>query len=117
MSRIQRLNEQFRREVAEALRLKVRDPRVDGVVVTGAEVTSDLFSAKIFVQMSEEQAIRDRQRKGLEAATPYIKGVLGSTLTLRRVPDLRFVRDDTLHSAQRIEDLLRSVLPEDEVDP
>lgn len=111
MSRIERLNQQFRREVAEILRTRVRDPRILGVAVTGARVTSDLYSAKILVQLSADGVERAQQEQGLEAATPYIRGILGRTLTLRRVPELRFVRDDTLGQAQRIEALLREVRP------
>lgn len=111
MSRIARLNEQFRREVSEIIRTRVRDPRVGGVVVTGAEVTTDLFSAKILVQLSSDTGERDQQVIGLEKATPFIRGALGRTLTLRRVPEIRFISDDTLANANRIEELLREVRP------
>lgn len=114
MSRVERLNQQFRREVAEILRTRVRDPRTLGVAVTGARVTSDLFSAKILVHLSADADERREQRKGLEKATPFIRGVLGRTLTLRRVPEITFVPDETLGKAQRIEELLRQVRPDPE---
>jgi len=113
VSRVERLNEQFRREVAEILRTRVRDPRVIGVAVTGAMVTTDLFSAKILVQMSSDGVERAEQTKGLEAATAFIRGELGRTLSLRRVPEIRFVADETLVNAQRIEELLRQVRSSD----
>ena len=109
MSRVDRLNEQFRREAAEVLRLRVRDPRVTGVTVTGARVTADLSSAKIFVQLSEDPRERREQERGLAAATSYVRGVLGRTLTLRHMPEIRFVPDDTETKARRIEELLDQV--------
>ena len=114
MSRVQRLSEQLRREVAEALRLKVRDPRVIDVVVTGAEVAPDLTLGKVFVQLSPDAAERKRQLQGLDAATPFIRGILAREMPVRRIPELRFIRDDTLRSARRIEDILRDVLPASE---
>ena len=48
--RLTRLNEQFRREIMEILVRDVRDPRIQDVVVTGVEVTSDLWMAKVYVQ-------------------------------------------------------------------
>ena len=51
------------------------------------------------------------RNKAWRPRLPYIRGILGRTLTLRRVPELRFVRDDTLGQAQRIEALLREVRP------
>lgn len=117
MSRIRRVGEQVRRVIAEALRTRVRDPRVVGVVVTGAEVTADLSLARVFVQLSAAPHERQQERAGLEAVTPFLRGILAKEMPVRRVPELRFVHDQTLQSAQRIEDLLRDVLPEDDTDP
>ena len=109
--RIARLNEQLRREVAEVLRTQVRDPRVLGVTVTGAKASPDLDLARIYVRLSTQAAERKDQLDGLAASGPFVRGVLSRTLRLRRVPELRFVQDQTHESAARIEELLRSVHP------
>jgi ribosome-binding factor A len=51
--------------------------------------------------------------KGLEAAGSFIRRELGKVLRVRRIPELRFVHDTTLDSANRIEEVLKEVLPED----
>ncbi len=111
--RVPRLNEQLRREVAETLARQVRDPRVLGVTVTGARTSPDLDLARIYVRLSSDPEEERQQMKGLEASAPFIRGVLGRTLHLRRVPELRFVPDHTQESAARIEALLREVRPSD----
>lgn len=111
-----RLNEQFKREISEILRTQVQDPRIGLPTVTGVEATPDLWSAKIFVRpgpASEEKDADEQLLAGLRAATPFIRRTLGQTLTLRRVPELRFELDETLDRALRIEAILREVLPED----
>ena len=118
--RIDRLNEQLRREVAEALRRQVRDPRVAGVTVTGARTSPDLDLARVFVRLSPDEREARDQLEGLVAASPFLRTILGRSLRLRRVPELRFVQDSTQESAARIEELLRSVRPtdpDDEPDP
>ena len=107
-----RLNEQFKREISQILSHKVRDPRVGRVLVTEARVTQDLWLARIFFRSLDEDASAEETLKGLDAAAPFIRRELGKILTIRRIPELRFLPDTTLDSALRIEEVLREVLPE-----
>jgi ribosome-binding factor A len=115
--RTARLNEQFKREISRILRREVRDPRIGLPTVTAVEATPDLWSARIFVRpgpTEESEAADDALLEGLVAATPFIRRSLGQSLTLRRVPELRFELDRTLDRAMRVEKLLREVLPEED---
>ena len=109
-----RLNEQFKREISQILSLKVRDPRVGRVLVTGARVTPDLWLARIFFRSLDEGRVVDEVLAGLEAAAPFIRKELGKVLRVRRIPELRFIHDSTLDSALRIEQVLKEVLPPSE---
>jgi ribosome-binding factor A len=112
--RIARLNEQFRREITSVLRTQVRDPRVGVPTVTGVEVTPDLWMARVHVRpdpsVISETAGQDLM-EGLEAAAPYVRRELSRTLSLRRVPELRFQIDRSVEHAARIHALLAEVLP------
>ncbi len=109
-----RLNEQFKREISQILSLKVRDPRVGRVLVTGARVTPDLWMARVFFRILDEGRELDEVLAGLEAAAPFVRKELGKVLRIRRVPELRFLHDSTLDSALRIEQVLKEVLPPSE---
>ncbi|MFG1690784.1 30S ribosome-binding factor RbfA [Gemmatimonadota bacterium] len=111
--RIPRLNEQLKREVSEILAREVRDPRVGLVIVTGADVTPDLWVAKIYVQLTGDTAEREQTLAGLEAAASFVRIALGKRLQLRRIPEIRFLEDLTLERASRIEQILDEVLPPD----
>jgi len=120
MSRRQtRLNEQIKREIAEIVRWEVADPRVGPAAVTGAEVAPDLTSARVFVALMGDDDERRESLEGLEAAAPYIRAQLAQRLDLRHTPALRFLPDDTMDRAARIEELLAEVEPEEgwEADP
>ena len=43
--RVGRLSQEIQREVNDILMKRVRDPRVEGVTITGVEVTGDLQNA------------------------------------------------------------------------
>jgi ribosome-binding factor A len=112
--RIERLNEQLKREVVEILRREVRDPRVGPVTITEVETSPDLAISRLFVHaMEEDAALRAELMEGLRAAAPFIRGEVGRRLHIRRSPELVWVWDETFEYAQRIEKLLAQVRPAD----
>jgi ribosome-binding factor A len=118
--RLERLNEQMRRDVSEILRNEVKDPRVGLITVTEARVSSDLSYARLYVRALDGN--EEGMLEGLKAATPYIRRELGKRLSIRHIPELRFEADRALQHALHIEKLLSEVLPgnaddtEDEID-
>lgn len=102
--RSERLNELFRREITQLLIGSLKDPRIVGASVTGVRVTNDVSIATVFVRSTAD--LKDAI-EGLEHASGFIRRQLGQNLRLRRVPEFRFVADDTLEHANRIEELLR----------
>ncbi len=100
----------MRREVADILERRLRDPRVTArVSVTDVEITHDLSFAKIFVMVSGETAERDMTLQGLQRAAGFVRHELGDRLGLREVPEIRFVYDDSLDRGARVDDLLRKI--------
>ncbi len=110
--RIERVNEQLKRELSEILHGEVKDPRVGTVTVTRVITAPDLTLARVFVQLLGEEDEREATLKGLDAAASYIRGSLGRRIDLRRVPEIRFERDRSLEHALRIEAILSEVAPE-----
>ena len=107
--RLARLNEQFRREITAILRRAVRDPRVLDVVVNSVEVTSDLWLARIYVHLGNDDQERADALLGLGAAASFIRRELAAVLHIRRIPELRFLEDKTLAQANRIEEILKGL--------
>ncbi len=115
--RLERLGEQLKREIAGLLRTSVRDPRVGAPTVTSVDVTPDLWLARVYVHLTGDEDERASALDGLEAAAPFVRRQLGAVLSIRRIPELRFLEDTTLAKAQRIEEILREVdIPEPQAD-
>lgn len=109
-----RLGEQLRRELSVKLQGLVRDPGLGPVSVTGVDVTADLWLARVYVEAYGTEAEQVETMAALGRAAPFLRSVLGRELHIRRMPELRFHRDDSLEAGQRIEAILREVLPPEE---
>jgi ribosome-binding factor A len=109
--RLERLNEQLRREISQIVMAEVQDPRVGALSVTRVSAAPDLTLARVFVQVVGDGAERKETLAGLRAATPFIRTTLGQRLPMRRVPELRFEEDRNLEHALRIEKLLKEAAP------
>ena len=112
--RIERLNEQMKREVADILRYEVKDPRVGVVTVTDAIVAPDLSIARLYVQVTGDEKEQEETLTGLRAAMPYVKRELAKRLKIRQVPELRFEQDKALEYGMHIESLLKQVHHEED---
>ncbi|NNL30206.1 MAG: 30S ribosome-binding factor RbfA [Gemmatimonadetes bacterium] len=109
--RLERLGEQLRRELAGLIRTRVRDPEVGPLSVTGVDVTSDLWVARVYVHALGTPDERVRTLEGLARAAPFLRATLSRTLHIRRMPELRFAADESVEAGQRIEEILKDVLP------
>ena len=113
--RIERLNEQVKREVSDILRYEVRDPRVGVITVTEARVAPDLSIARVYVRPMGDEKEQSEAMEGLEAASPFVRRELGKRLKIRTVPELRFEADKALEYGMHIEKLLNEIKkPDDE---
>lgn len=98
----------MRREVAEILQQKVRDPRVSAMVsVTDVEVTHDLSFARVFVSIMGSKPEVAKTLEALGHAAGFVRHEVGMRLGLREVPEVKFVHDESLDRGARVEELLK----------
>lgn len=108
--RSERLGELFRRELTRLLLGSLKDPRLDGVTVTEVRATKDLSFATVYIRSDADV---EEGIEGLEHAVGFIRRELGRSLRLRKIPEFRFLSDETPEHASRIEQLLRQVRDEE----
>jgi ribosome-binding factor A len=107
--------ERIQVEVAEILTTKTEDPRLRVLSVTGADVSRDLTSARVWISGALSKEDESSILKALHHATPYFRTLLAPRLKLRVVPELRFEIDRSIEMGTRIEKLLREIRePRDE---
>src|ERR1700682_6567146 len=94
--RAQRVGDQIQRELADLLRLHVKDPRIGMVTVTAVEVSPDLSHAKVFVTHlgGAEQAAA--VVGALQHTAGFLRSELSHRLDLFTVPPLHFFYDSPI---------------------
>jgi len=104
-NRSDRLSAELRRLVGTMVHEAVRDNALPSMSVSDVEVTKDFDVATIFVTA----LLADTAKEGVKALNELAKDFrreLSRTMSIRRVPELRFRYDDSLDRSERIQQLL-----------
>ena len=107
--RKERLNERLKELIGELILRRIKDPRIGLVTITSARVAPDLTMAKVYFSVMGDESARAETKEGLESAKGFLRRTIGRELKLRQVPDLRFVYDDSLDRAMRIERAIKEI--------
>jgi ribosome-binding factor A len=110
-ARTDRIAEQIQREVAQVLRLEVKDPRVRMITLTGVEVTKDYSHAKVFYTTLDGAS--DAVQQGLEHASGYLRSQLAHSMKLRITPQLHFVYDPSIEHGAHLSQLIDQAVASD----
>jgi len=112
-TRSSRLEEQVQRILSDVLRGEARDPRLHNVIVTDAEVTRDLSLAKVYFAILGDEAEPDEVLAAFAKANGFLRSRLAKELTIRRVPELRYVHDNSGREGDRLEALIEHAVAQD----
>lgn len=112
-SRSQRVAEQIRRELAELIRLEVKDPRVGFITLTDVEVTPDYAHAKVFFTSMQGEEGLDEILRGLRRASGFLRRELGRRVRIHTLPELHFHYDASVERGSRLSRLIDEVVRED----
>ena len=110
-ARTDRVAEQIQRELAELLRLQVKDPRVHMITLTGVEVTKDYGHAKVFYTTLEGAS--EAVQQGLEHASGFLRSQLAHVMKLRITPQLHFVYDASVERGAHLSQLIEQAVASD----
>lgn len=108
--RTDRIAQMMQRKLAQIIQQEIKDPRLPLLItISAVTVTKDLGHAKIyFTALNDEAGVADVI---LNAAAKYLRSALARTLTLRTVPQLHFVYDESIEYARRLSRLIDDVIP------
>src|SRR6266487_869456 len=110
--RLARVAEVIREVASETILFELRDPRVQGVTVTRAEVSADLQHAKVYVSLMGTPKEQQLCLHGLKHAAGYIQSKLGNRLKTRFTPIITFVVDEGVKKSIEITRLINEALAE-----
>lgn len=110
--RSERVAELLRHEISQLIQ-EIKDPRLGFVTVTGVRLSDDLMEAKVFFSVLGQEEERQVNSEILTKAVGSIRHQLGKKLeSLRRIPTIEFIYDDTPERAQRVSTILNQLAKE-----
>ena len=107
----------LREVLSEILSTQLKDPSVGRITLSRVTVSDDLRHARIYFSMLGNQGDRAGTLEGLNRARGFVRAEIGKRMKLRFLPELEFIYDDSLDRADRINQLLKQVLPAEESKP
>ena len=106
-SRSRRIAEQIQRELAELVRLELKDPRVTGLLtITDVEVSADQSHAKVFFTLLGDETRVKETTTGLTRAAGFLRTQLAQRMKLRTVPTLEFKYDASVERGMKLSRLI-----------
>lgn len=106
--RTDRIAEMIQRKLAQIIPQEVKDPRLKGfVTISAVKVAADLGHAKVYFTIfgdDKAQAVTI-----LNASASYLRSALARSITLRTVPQLHFIYDESIEYGERLSRLIDEV--------
>lgn len=101
------------RELSDIVRRRVKDPRLENLTITGVKVSPDYQYADVLVyRLGGDPEELQEALEGLESANGFIRRELGSRISIRQTPELRFHLDKSIDYGAHIESLLAQIAEE-----
>jgi len=112
--KIGRITSDIKLALSELLR-EVKDPRVSKLLsIVKVDLSGDLSYATVYVSAIEGFEATVSSVKALKGASGFLRRELGARLKLRKVPELRFVADDSINISANISKIIDSFKEEKE---
>jgi len=107
-----RLSGEMKRAISEIIRNDVKDPRISELMsVTDVHVTEDLKYAKVFISDYHDV---ETTLTALESAKGFIRKEIGRKVKMRIIPELIFIKDDSIEKGLYMQSLIDKVIKEEE---
>lgn len=108
--RVDRLENEILRSVGQIIIQDLNDPRLTGVTITGVDLSSDLKNARIYYSFLGKLASKaEKTQKSLDQAKNRIRYLLGKNMSIRQVPQIEFVHDDSFEYADKINHIIKKI--------
>lgn len=104
-----RVGDLILKEISGLLLEKVNDPRLNGVTITGVQMTKDLRNAYVYYSVFGQEEKKSEALKGFESAKGFIRKKIGEGIHLRYVPNIQFRHDNSLEYGQKLEGVFKKI--------
>lgn len=109
--RIEQVNEVIKEELGKILLEEIEVKPGNLLTITGVATSEDMISAEVFVSVYPREETVGVLRE-LAGKAGFLQHLLNKQLNMRPVPKIRFVEDERVREADKIENLLEEAKKE-----
>ena len=103
-----KIEDLLHKEIANIIVTRIDNPQIKNTVtITDIKVSKDIRSAVVYFVTLDKNF--QKIEKLINELKPTIKFYLSKNVHLKRIPDIKFIFDDTVIKGQRISKLLDSI--------
>ena len=110
--KIERLNDQFQKEISMILQTEIKDQDIQFVTITDCDITNDLSFCKVYFTVLDESK-KESTLSALKGAASFIRGELSRRIQVRHTPELRFIYDESIEYGNKIEKIIEKINEEE----
>ena len=103
-----RLEHKFAIEISTIIEEEIKDKRIGFVTITAVSITNDLSYAKIYVTVLNDNE-KEETIKVLNNASKFIEMELSKRVDIRKMPELKFVYDESIEYSNNIESIIERI--------
>lgn len=104
--RIKRLQELIKARVAEVVSFELSDPRRGMITITRVGLDREVSHCKVYWSVLGGDKERKLNAKMLDHATAFVQREVAAVLHTRTVPKVRFVFDESIQGALRVQGII-----------
>ena len=113
-NRLDKVSEEFKREISMIIDRDIKNPNVTGLIsVTKVKLSPDLKNARVYIIIINSKS-KKNTLEGIKNATGFIRTELARKVNLRYTPNIVFELDDSIEYGDRIENILKEIMPKKE---
>ncbi len=113
--RSDRLGLEIQRALADIIRNDLHDPRISPMCsIVKTELSNDLQYCKVYVTVLGTEEERKQTLLGLEAAKGFMKRQLSEYISVRKMPELTLIADDSIEYSIHISEILNKINSKEE---
>lgn len=114
MNRPERLEDQIQFLISNLIQREIRDPDLGFLTVTAVRLSPDKSQAKVYFtvlpmngQPHEQQVVATLSI--LNKSKGFLRSRVAARLTIRRVPELHFIFDESINEGNKIENIFSEI--------
>ena len=109
-NRLNRINEELKREISNIINYEVTNSNVTGMVsVTSVKISPDLRFAKVYLSILNSRNTK-QTLAALKSSSGFIRSRIAAKINLRVTPELVFELDESMQYGEKIDTILKDIM-------